>query len=156
MLRQYLCECTVCKKQCNLNFKEEPFPLLGDAFLYQCSNCGTVTQFQRVATRKAVSEIRAIENERALKCAIEKACAQLGFTCSFIYQSVIIKTPISHWKFDYHTSRKTLWHESTYKINLETGEPAFSHKQFNNKKMSWQEVIAYIYSHDQWRAKQTK
>jgi hypothetical protein len=55
--------------------------------------------------------------------------------------AVIIKTPISHWKFDYHTPLKTLWHGSTYKINLETGNPAFHHKQFESRKISWQEVI---------------
>lgn len=138
MLRQYLCECSVCRKRYNVNFSDEPFPLPEDIFTYLCPFCGVPTPFQRAATRKALSEIRAIKEERALKEAIEADCKQRGFVCSFIYQSVIIKTPTSSWRFDYHTSGKTLWYESTYKLNFETGNRAFHHKQFENKKMSWQ------------------
>ncbi len=153
-MRQYLCECSVCKNQYILRFDAEPFPILGESFPRQCSNCGEKTPFQRVATRKARSELRAIEEERALKEAISAECRRRGFACRFIYQSVVVQTPVAHWKFDYHVARKTLWHESTYRVNLETGVPAVRHKQFEDRKISWQEVIAYIDRHDQWK-KQT-
>lgn len=110
--------------------------------------------FQRVATRKARSELRAIEEERALREAICAECRERGFTCTFFYRSVVIRTPMAHWKFDYHMPRKTLWHESTYRINAETGHPAARHKQFEDRKLSWREVIDYIDKHDQWKAKQ--
>lgn len=152
-MRQYLCECTVCKKRYTLHFDLEPFPILGDSFPHQCSNCGMETLFQRVATRKAKSELRAIAEEQALREAISVECNRRGFTCRFLYQSVVIQTPAAHWKFDYHVSHKTLWHESTYPINLATGVPAARHKQFEGRKISWQEVIAYIDRHDQWKVR---
>lgn len=153
-MRQYLCECSVCKNQYTLYFEGEPFPVLGDSFPRQCLNCGTETPFQRVATRKARRELRAIEEERALRTEIREECGRRGFACEFLYQSVVIRTPAAHWKFDDHTAGKTLWHESTYRVNLETGLPAVRHKQFEGKKLSWREVIAYIDHHDQWRAAQ--
>lgn len=155
-MRQYLCECSICKKQYHMHFEGEPFPILGDSFPHQCLNCGKETLFQRVATRKARSELRAIEEEQALTEAISDECRRLGFTCRFLYQSVVIQTPVAHWKFDYHMARKTLWHESTYRVNLETGDPAVWHKQFEDRKLSWQETIAYIDGHDQWKAKQKR
>lgn len=155
-MRQYLCECSVCKNQYTLWFDQEPFPILGDSFPRQCLNCGKATPFQRVATRKARSELRAIEEEWALREAISAECRRRGFTCTFLYQSVIIQTAVAHWKFDYHVARKTLWHESTYQVNFETGIPAVRHKQFEERKISWQEVISYIDRHDQWKAKQQK
>lgn len=153
-MRQYLCECSVCKNRYNLWFDEEPFPILGDSFFRHCPCCNEGTSFQRVATRKARSELRVIEEERTLKEAIEEECRRRGFTCEFLYQSVVIRTPVAHWKFDYHTARKTLWHESTYRVNLQTGVPAVRHKQFEARKISWQDVISYIERHDQWKAKQ--
>lgn len=150
-MRQYLCECSVCKNQYTLYFDTEPFPILGDSFPRQCSNCGGETPFQRVATRKAQSELRAIREEQALRAAISEECRRRGFMCRFLYRSVVIQTPAAHWKFDYHTAKKTLWHESTYPVNLETGAPAARHKQFEGRKLSWREVISYIDRHDQWR-----
>jgi hypothetical protein len=67
---------------------------------------------------------------------------------------VIITTPISSWQFGYHDRLKTLRHESTYKVNLRTGDPAKTHEQFKNRKMSNEEVIEYIAAHDQWRQDQ--
>lgn len=155
-MRQYLCECSVCKHQYTLLFDQEPFPILGDTFLRHCPDCGKEAPFQRIATRKARSELRAIEEERALKEAIRTECGRRGFSCEFLYQSVVIRTPVAHWKFDYHTAKKTLWHESTYRVNLETGVPAVRHKQFEGRKISWQEVISYIDRHDQWKADHRK
>ena len=88
-MRQYLCECSACKNQYTLWFDQEPFPILGDSFPRQCLNCGKATPFQRVATRKARSELRAIEEERALREAISAECRRRGFTCTFLYQSVV-------------------------------------------------------------------
>ncbi|MBR5109725.1 MAG: hypothetical protein IK099_05980 [Clostridia bacterium] len=39
---------------------------------------------------------------------------------------------ISSWQFQYHESRKTLRHESTVKINFETGDYAKTHEQFRD------------------------
>ena len=86
-----------------------------------------------------------------MRNSIVAKCNQHGFKCRFLYQSVIIATPISDWSFDYHTSRITLYHESTEKINRETGNYAKSHVQFRNKKITPVEVIDYIVGHDAWR-----
>ena len=51
----------------------------------------------------------------------------------------------------HHESRKTLRHESTHKINFETGDYAKTHEQFRNRKMTCEEVIDYIAAHDEWR-----
>ena len=48
---------------------------------------------------------------------------------------------------DYHKKMKHLVHESTYKYNLNTGNPSFWHHQFD-KKMSVEEVFQYIENHD--------
>lgn len=79
-----------------------------------------------------------------------------GFLYRFLYQSVIITTQLSDWCFDYHQSAITLYHESTIKINFETGNFAKAHVQFRNQKMSVPEVIDYIAAHDDWRASQNK
>ena len=155
-MRPLLCECSVCKARTNVGFDAEPYPLLGQSFSHPCPNCGATTPFQRVATRKARSELRVIEEERALKESIKAECERRGFTCGFIYRSVVVKTPIAHWKFDYHTARKTLWHESAFPISRETGDYAARHKQFEDRKITWQEVIDYIDRHDQWKAAQKK
>ena len=43
---------------------------------------------------------------------------------------------------------KTLRHESTVKINFDTGDPAAMHYQFRDRKMSNADVIDYIANHD--------
>lgn len=70
----------------------------------------------------------------------------------FLYQSVIVTTPLADWCFDYHQRKITLYHESTIKINFATGDFVKSHLQFANRKMTPLEVIDYIASHDAWRA----
>ena len=101
-----------------------------------------------------MAELRAKEEEATLRQGIAKKCEQMGFTCRFVYESVIVSTPISSWQFDYHRRLKTLRHESTVKWNFKTGDPAFTHEQFRDRKMSNDEVIDYIAAHDAWRAKQ--
>lgn len=113
-----------------------------------------MTEYTRVLTKKAAAEQRKKEQEQSLRSLIVAKCNQYGFKCRFLYQSVIITTPISEWSFDYHTPRITLYHESTDKINRDTGNYAKSHLQFRDKKMTSVEVIDYIAGHDAWRVSQ--
>ncbi len=103
-------------------------------------------------TRKVATELRKLASEEELKQSIIDYCKKYNFTCRFLYESVIITTPISSWQFQYHDSSKTLWHESTVKINFETGDYAKTHEQFRDRKMTCEEVIDYIAEHDRWRA----
>ena len=106
--------------------------------------------------QNAAAELRRRQEEAALRRSILDRCAEHGFQCRFLYQSVIITTPLSDWCFDYHTPKKTLYHESTTKINLVTGDYAKAHVQFRDRHMSPIEVIDYIADHDSWKAAQTK
>ena len=110
----------------------------------------------RVLTRKAAAELRRRQAEADLRQSILDRCAEHGFQCRFLYQSVIITTPLSDWCFDYHTPKKILYHESTTKINFATGDYAKAHVQFRDRRMSPIEVIDYIADHDSWKAAQTK
>ena len=101
-----------------------------------------------------MAELRAAEEEATLRQEIVEKCERMGFACRFVYESVVILTPVSSWQFDYHRRLKTLRHESTVKVNFKTGDPAFTHEQFRDRKMSNDEVIDYIAAHDAWRAKQ--
>lgn len=112
------------------------------------------TVFARTLTKKTLSEMRRNQAESDLKQSITDYCAQYGFHCRFLYESVIITTPIADWSFGYHERLKTLRHESTTKINFKTGDYAKTHEQFANRKMTCFEVIDYIAAHDQWRQKQ--
>ena len=154
-MRQYLCECLKCHNQ-QPYFFDEPFPTAGDTFEQVCKNCDEATTHTRVLTRKAKAEVHAAQEEQALKQSIITRCQQYGFQCRFLYESVIITTPISSWQFGYHESRKTLRHESTVKINFETGDYAKTHEQFRERKMTCLEVIDYIAEHDKWRQEQQK
>lgn len=77
-----------------------------------------MTEYTRVLTKKAAAEQRKKEQEQSLRSLIVAKCNQYGFKCRFLYQSVIITTPISDWSFDYHTPRITLYHESTVKTKF--------------------------------------
>ena len=152
-MRHYLCECTTCHTRQQYAF-DEPYPDIGESFLQQCNHCCEMTPHSRVLTRKAMAELRAKEEEAALRRGIVEKCELMGLTCRFVYESVIVSTPISSWQFDYHRRLKTLRHESTVKWNFKTGDPAFTHEQFRDRKMSNDGVIDYIAAHDAWRAKQ--
>lgn len=152
-MRHYLCECTACHTRQQYAF-DEPYPSIGESFFQQCNHCCEMTPHSRVLTRKAMAELRAKEEEAALRQGIVEKCELMGLTCRFVYESVIVSTPISSWQFDYHRRLKTLRHESTVKWNFKTGGPAFTHEQFRDKKMSNDEVIDYIAAHDDWKAKQ--
>ena len=145
-MRQYLCECQVCHTQRNV-LLEKPT----SSFPHLCPTCSATTPHVVVLTRKAKAAIRAAQEETALRQSILDQCARLGFTARFLYESVIITTPISSWQFGYHDRFKTLRHESTYKVNLKTGDPAKTHEQFRNRKMTNEEVIEYIAEHDRRR-----
>ena len=117
------------------------------------------TAFRSVLTFRVLmpnaSAIASLVMPRFFMCNITR-CQQYGFQCRFLYESVIITTPISSWQFGYHESRKTLRHESTVKINFETGDYAKTHEQFRERKMTCLEVIDYIAEHDKWRQEQQK
>lgn len=105
----------------------------------------------RTLTRKTATELRRRQEEDNLRNSISDRAAQYGFQCRFLHQSVIVTTPLGDWCFDYHQSRVTLYHESTVKINFETGNYAKAHEQFSQRKMKPLEVIDYIASHEAWR-----
>ncbi len=152
-MRCYECECKNCHQHAQLHF-QEPYPEYGDEFQHFCSHCGMETVFARTLTKKTLSEMRRNQAESDLKQSITDYCAQYGFRCRFLFESVIITTPIADWSFGYHERLKTLRHESTTKINFKTGDYAKTHEQFANRKMTCFEVIDYIAAHDQWRQKQ--
>lgn len=151
-MRQYLCECLSCGFHRQQHFIEEPYPEFGDIFPAYCPNCNNEQDHTRMLTRKAAAELRRCQEEEKLKNSIIALCEGYGFKCRFLYQSVIITTPIADWCFDYHETRKTLYHESTTKVNFATGDYAKAHTQFKGKKMSVEQVIEYIAKHDAWRA----
>ena len=146
-MRQYLCECTICGHQRNFGF-DEPYPECGEVFVRRCDRCGDDKPFVRVMSRKARADAVRMEEEKALQERIRRKCADCGFACRFYMESVIIETPVGSWQFAYHDRLKTLRHESTVKINFETGDPAAMHYQFRDRKMTVDEVIEYIARHD--------
>ena len=154
-MRQYECECLKCGRKSQFAFRAEPYPQFGEVFLRYCTACVADTSHTRVLTKKTVSELRAVEHENALRQSIADKCNEHGFKCRFLYQSVIITTPLADWCFDYHESRITLYHESTVKINFATGDYAKAHVQFQGRKMQPLEVVEYIAAHDAWRTKST-
>lgn len=153
-MRHYECECLKCGRKAQIAFPSEPYPEIGEAFVRFCPSCSEETQMQRVLTRKAAAELRRRQAEADLRQSILDRCAEYGFQFRFLYQSVIITTLLSGWCFDYHTPKKTLYHESTTKINLTTGDYAKAHVQIRDRHMSPIEVIDYIAVHDSWRAAQ--
>ena len=153
-MRHYECECLKCGRKAQIAFQSAPYPEIGEAFVRFCPSCSEETQMQRVLTWKAAAELRRRQAEADLRQSILARCAEHGFQCRFLYQSVIIATPLSDWCFDYHTPKKTLYHESTTKINFTTGDYAKAHVQIRDRHMSPIEVIDYIAVHDSWRAAQ--
>ena len=154
-MQQYLCECQICQAQKNCRFYNEPYPAFGSTFNALCESCHRTTPHQRVLTRKTQSELNRIQAEKDLQQLILDKCAEYGFVCKFVYQSVVITTPLADWSFDYHQSKKTLYHESTVKINFETGNYSKTHCQFRDRKMKPVEVIEYIAEHEAWRMRST-
>ena len=152
-MRHYECECLICRTKSTVIFYDEPYPEVGQEFLHPCSSCGKETCFTRSMNKKAFAELHRRQQEDDLKRSIILKCEEYGFQYRFLYQSVIITTALADWCFDYHQSKKTLYHESVYKFNRETGDYVKSHCQFRNRKMTAPEVIEFIASHEDWRAK---
>ena len=146
-MRHYMCICQKCGEQNNLCF-DEPYPQYGEQFVYFCKHCEAETVQTMVLTKKVATELRKQKAEQELRQSIIDCCQKYGFTCRFLYESVIITTPISSWQFAYHENRITLRHESTTKINFKTGDYAKTHEQFRSRKMIFEEVIDYIAKHD--------
>lgn len=151
-MRQYECECLHCGRKRQVAFTQ-PYPQFGETFLAHCTACDSDTAHTRVLTKKTASELRAAADENALRQSIADKCTEKGFQCRFLYRSVVITTHLADWCFDYHEARITLYHESTIKINFNTGDQAKAHVQFRERKMKPLDVIEYIAAHDAWRAK---
>lgn len=149
-MRQYMYECSICGKRTNICF-EEPYPQYGEEYLQFCKNCEKETPHIMSLTKNARRELQKQEEEQALRQTIIEKCENYGFSCRFLFESVIITTPISSWQFQYHDELKTLRHESTIKINFQTGNYAKTHEQFRERKMTCEEVIDYIAAHDRLR-----
>lgn len=153
-MRQFVCECLNCGLKKTRQFKEEPYPEYGEVFVAHCKVCDSDQNHTRVLTRKTQAELRRRQEKEDLKKSISDQCARHGFTCRFLYQSVIITTPLADWCFDYHEKYKTLYHENTPNTKYLTGHYVKAHTQFNGKKMTVSAVIEYIASHEGWRAEQ--
>lgn len=153
-MRHYECICTKCGIKRQILFRNDPYPEINELFLFDCSSCQEKTQHTRSLTRKAIAELRRKQQEADLLTSIAAKCAEYGFQHRFLYRSVIITTSLADWCFDYHDTQIRLYHESTIKINFETGSYAKSHVQFRNKKITPLEVIDYIQQHDEWKASQ--
>lgn len=96
---------------------------------------------------KLAAAKRRLNDEKELRRTVKELAEKYGYKCSFLYQLVTITTSLISWRFDYHKKMKHLMHESTYKYNLNTGNPPFWHHQFD-KKMSIEEVFQCIENHD--------
>ena len=155
-MRHYECRCLTCGHNKQIAFLQEPYLNVGDQVLNYCKICMKETPHVRIMTHKAKAELNQKNEELIMKNAITDQCNQLGFTCRFVLQSVVISTPLADWCFDYHQPRKTLYHESTIKINFETGDYSNSHRQFVDRKMSTRQVIEYIAAHEQWKVNHRK
>lgn len=151
-MRQYECKCLNCGRKRQFAFTP-PYPQFRETFLRHCAACDSDTVHTRVLTKKTASELRAAAHENALRQSIIDKCTEKGFQCRFLHQSVIVTTHLADWCFDYHEVRITLYHESTIKVNLKTGDYAKAHVQFREQKMKPLDVIEYIAAHDAWRAK---
>lgn len=132
--RQIVCQCATCGSRANFTFPSDTCPQYGEHFPHYCTTCACEREHVLVLTRKIATEIRVAEQERQLHDSILALCTHYGFICRFVYQSVLITTPVCNWFFDYHRPRKTLYHESTIKVNFVTGDYAKSHKQFKSEK----------------------
>ena len=155
-MRNHESECLRCGLVRQLTFFQEPYPEYGDVFHYFCKSCQDTTEHTRTMTRKTASELRRKQIEQDLRQSIIDKASEYGFTCRFLYQSVIITTHLADWCFDYHENKITLYHESTVKIHFKTGDYAKAHKQFAERKMSPLEVVDYIAEHEKWKAERFK
>lgn len=155
-MRNYECKCLECGKVLQIQFDVEPYPEYGKEFRRYCKSCEQESWFTRTLTKKTAAELKRKQAEMDLRQSVVDRCEFYGFQYRFLYQSVIVTTPLSDWCFDYHHNKITLYHESTTKINFATGDYAKAHVQFQNRSISPVAVIDYIASHDTWRAEQSR
>ena len=95
-MRQYLCECQICKLQHNVSFPAAPYPEFGESFDVRCKCCHRATPHQRVLTRKTLSELHRNQAENELRKSIEDECSKYGFQYRFFYESVVVTTPYAY------------------------------------------------------------
>lgn len=152
----YTIRCSKCGKEYPIRDNGNDLPEPDEVISHWCKECEMETSHSYVLTRKFRAALRQKQKEEEQKQYIRNLCEGYGFTCRFLYQSVIITTPLSDWCFDYHESQITLWHESTIKVNFDTGDYAKAHCQFRKRKMTEAEVIKYISEHEKWVSKNRK
>lgn len=109
--------------------------------------------FTRVLTKRLRHQLYNTFEQRALADIAEK-CAEHGFTYRIVFRSVVIQTPLSKWSFDYHVTKKTLFHENAVKYNFKTGNYAQAHVQFRDRPMRCTAVIDFIATHEKWKLAQ--
>ena len=146
-MRCYLSRCTKCGHEQQFTLAE-PYPAYGDVFPGMCKQCERETYFTRVLTRRTQAELNRQAAEAELVERIQRQCERYNLSYRLLHQSVVITTSRSDWSFDYHETAKTLYHESTYKYNLATGDPSKTHIQFEKRRWTIERVIDYIASHD--------
>ncbi len=172
-MQQHRYECKVCHTQHLIAFRQQYIPNLSKPFETVCPTCKQITIHKHVPTKKTKSSFprqkmnhqheqkmprkqgksyTCKEDKPWLRRALANKCKEYGFTYRFLYRSIIVTTPLADWCFDYHLPRITLYHESTAKINFETGNYAKSHVQFRDRKMNPLTVIDFIATHEEWCA----
>ena len=154
-MRNMQCICRACGNEFQFGFDPDNVPDIFEDFEHFCPACQKNVMFYFRETKKLAAEKRRINDEKELRRTVKELAEKYGCKCSFLYQSVTITTSLGSWRFDYHKKMKHLIHESTYKYNLNTGNPSFWHHQFD-KKMSIEEVFQYIENHDKSTLKRKK
>ena len=146
----YTIKCARCGKENPIRVSGADLPDPDAVIVHRCKGCEAETSHSYVLTRKFRTALRQKQKEEEQRQQLRALCEGYGFACRFLFQSVIITTPLSDWCFDYHQSRVTLWHESTIKVNFTTGDAAKAHCQFRERKMTAAQVIEYISEHEKW------
>lgn len=147
-MHHYECICQSCQTHQQFGFDNDTSLSISQEFYAYCKTCCSEKLFRRVLTKKVLAEQKRIEQEAQLRDSLAKLCESHGLSCRFLYQSILIKTPLAEWQFDYHASTITLYHESRFKRDPQTGDYMKFHCQFRNRKITPAEAIKYIVKHD--------
>ena len=146
-VRNMACICTVCGSEVQVGFDVDFLPDINSTVERMCSKCGCKQTLRFRETKKLRAQRRRIQEDQELRDHITQLAEQYGFKCCFIYQHVTVTTPVGSWQFNLYGSKKKLFHESSYKVNLQTGNKAFWHLQFE-RKMSLEELFLYVSNHE--------
>lgn len=146
-VRNMACICTGCGSDIQVGFDVDFLPDINSTIERMCTKCGCEQKLRFRETRKLLAERRRMQEEQELRERITGLSEQYGFKCCFIYQHVTVTTPVGSWHFNLYGPKKKLFHESTYKVNLQTGNKAFWHLQFE-RKMSYEQLFLYISNHE--------